>query len=146
MHIHILLINPLIPRREILLDLSNYNDSSGISIHSSHEGRYSNTAQKSVITLLQYYQKSFAFLVYCSRNSQNPRTNNKNNSYSSANPLQFSCELPVRTRMVFAIHSHLLHSYHITSSDFMYLLYSKNHDPIFLHVKQNKVRIIIKSS
>ena len=52
--------NPLIPRREIPVFPST-KTSSCISIHSSHEGRYSNTAQKSDVIFLQYYQKLICF-------------------------------------------------------------------------------------
>ena len=37
-----------------------------------------------------------------------PRISRKNNLYSGANPPRFSCELQVRTMMIFAIHSYLL--------------------------------------
>ena len=128
--------NPLIPRREIHdeeeMDLSVYK----ISIHSSREGRYSNTAQKNgyhILTVLLKIQRFF--LSAAPKTLKVPRTGRENASYPGANPPHFLCELPVRTMIIFAIHNHLLRSYHITSSDFMYLLYQNGDNRIFLHVK-----------
>lgn len=93
-------------------------------------------------------KNSFVSLSAASEILKIPTTNSKNNSYSGANPLQFSCELPVRTRMAFAIHSHLLHSYHITSFINDTFTIPKNHDPIFFAHKakqsadHNKVLIV----
>ena len=72
------------------------------------------------------------------------RTNRRNNIYPGANPPYFLCELPVRTMIIFAIHNHLLRSYRITSSVFMYLLYQNGNNQIFLHVKirRSKLRLI----
>ena len=84
------------------------------------------------------------FLICCPRNSHFSRTNRRNNIYPGANSPYFLCELPVRTMIIFAIHNHLLRSYHITSSDFMYLLYQNGDNQIFLHVKirHSKLRLI----
>ena len=115
MNISIQYFNPLIPCREIPKHVFERHLLPDISIHSSHEGRYSNTAQKSVIIFLQYYQKFSCFSHLLPQKIKYLRTNRRKQPISSANPPRFSCELPVRTRMAFAIHSHLPRSYHITS-------------------------------
>lgn len=119
-------VNPLIPRREILLDITELGKQLAISIHSSHTGRYSNTAQKSNVIFLRYYQKLICFPYLLPQKLSNfLALTEKNNLYPSANPPHFLCELLVRTRIVFTIHSHLLQSYHITSSVFQALIIPK---------------------
>ena len=73
-----------------------------ISIHSSRVGRYSNTAQKSVIILLQYYQKTQLFFSSAATEKLNiPEQVEKNSLYPGANPPRFSCELQVRTGILY---------------------------------------------
>ena len=139
MHIYILLINPLIPRREIQGTKSSSSGYFAISIHSSHEGRYSTPCSwhqyngrnfnpliprreiqqyctKIGCHILAVLQKTYLFsLSAAPKTLKIPRISRKNNLYPGANPPRFLCELPVRTRMILAIHSHLSHSYHITS-------------------------------
>lgn len=68
-----------------------------------------------------------------------PGVTEENNSYLGANPLEFLCELPVRTRMTFAIHSYLLHSYHITSFvNDTFIIPKWRQSDIFAHKKQKK--------
>lgn len=70
-----------------------------------------------------------------------PGLTEENNSYLGANLLEFLCELPVRTRMTFAIHSHLLHSYHITSFvNDTFIIPKWRQSDIFAHKKQKKKR------
>ena len=98
-------------------------------IHSSLVGRYSNTAQKNryhILTVLLKIQRFF--LSSAPKTLKFPRTGRENASYPGANPPYFLWELPVRTMIIFAIHNRLLHSYHITSSDFMYLLYQNGNN------------------
>ena len=115
MHTHILLINPLIQRREILFFF--YCCYYRCIFQSTHPTQ-GDTAilHKNLLSYSYSIAKNHLFsLSVVSETLRIPRTNSKNDSYSSANPLHFLCELPVRTRMTFAIHSHLPRSYHITS-------------------------------
>ena len=55
------------------------------------------------------------FLSTASKLSNFQELTEKSDSYSGANPPHFSCELPVRTMIIFTTHNHLLPSYCITS-------------------------------
>ena len=116
MHIHILLINPLIPHREILFTLfrvaSSIINFNPLIPHREIQ-QYCTKICYHILAILPKIH--LFFLSAAPKTLKIPRTNSKNDSYSSANPPHFSCELPVRTKMTFAIHNHLPHSYHITS-------------------------------
>ena len=59
----------------------------------------------------------------------------KNNLLSGANPPYISCELPVRTWIIFTVHNHLLLSNCITSFIFYALILYQNEDNlIILHI------------
>ena len=107
-----------------------------ISIHSSHKGRYSNTAQKSVIIFLQYCQKFNCFPYLLPQELLNFREFTGETIYISVR-IPYSFHVSFR----FAPEWHLLsittYYSHIASHlpFYMHLLYQKEGNLIFLHVK-----------
>lgn len=95
--------NPLIPRREI-----------------------SNTARKSVVIFLQYYQKLICFPYPLPQKlSKFQELTEKNKLHPGAEPPNYLCELPARTWIIFTVHNHLLLSNYITSFIFYALTMPK---------------------
>ena len=90
------------------------NAISGISIHSSRVGRYSNTAQNLSLHFFSITKNHLFFLSAAPETLKIPRIHRENNICLGANPPHFLCELPVRTITRFVIHNHLLLSYYIT--------------------------------
>ena len=131
--------NPLIPRREIQIRWC-YNKQ--LSEFQSTHPTKGDTAILHKNMSSHFYSITKNHLLFLSaalEKSNLPGLTEENNSYLGANSLEFLCELPVRTRMAFAIHSHLL-LFHVASplSLTIHLLYQKDYDSIFLHIKNKK--------